>query len=139
MRTLCASTLIGEFFVIGFAGLVAMQLSDLPTATIWTVSGVAMLLSVLLCGMLTRPGGVQLGWALQTAPDRQRLRRADDVLPGRGLRGPVVGVGPLRPQDRRGEGPWAAQRRSAGAPRPRLPARGRRRGARRVGRAACAL
>ena len=29
MRTLCASTLIGEFFVIGFAGLVAMQLSDL--------------------------------------------------------------------------------------------------------------
>ncbi|GAB7033531.1 DUF4233 domain-containing protein [Streptomyces sp. NPDC021749] len=67
MRTLCASTLIGEFFVIGFAGLVAMQLTDIPTATIWTVSGIAMLFSVLLCGMLTRPGGVQLGWALQIA------------------------------------------------------------------------
>ncbi|UNO42010.1 DUF4233 domain-containing protein [Streptomyces sp. MST-110588] len=67
MRTLCASTLIGEFFVIGFAGLVAMQTSDVPTATVWTVSGIAMLLSVLLCGMLTRPGGVQLGWALQIA------------------------------------------------------------------------
>lgn len=67
MRTLCASTLIGEFFVIGFAGLVAMQMSDLPTATIWTVSGIAMLLSLLLCGMLTRPGGVQLGWLLQLA------------------------------------------------------------------------
>ncbi|MFI0715337.1 DUF4233 domain-containing protein [Streptomyces inhibens] len=67
MRTLCASTLIGEFFVIGFAGLVAMQLTDLSTATIWTVSGIAMLLTVLLCGMLTRPGGVQLGWALQIA------------------------------------------------------------------------
>ncbi|MCB5906729.1 DUF4233 domain-containing protein [Streptomyces pinistramenti] len=67
MRTLCASTLIGEFFVIGFAGLVAMQMSDLPTATIWIVSGTAMLLSVLLCGMLTRPGGIQLGWALQAA------------------------------------------------------------------------
>ncbi|MFG2137365.1 DUF4233 domain-containing protein [Streptomyces sp. NPDC048650] len=67
MRTLCASTLIGEFFVIGFAGLVAMQLSDVPTATIWTVSGVAMLFSILLCGMLGRPGGIQLGWALQAA------------------------------------------------------------------------
>ncbi|MFH8573101.1 DUF4233 domain-containing protein [Streptomyces sp. NPDC017993] len=67
MRTLCASTLIGEFFVIGFAGLVAMQLSDLPAATVWTVSGIAMLLCVLLCGMLTRPGGVQLGWVLQIA------------------------------------------------------------------------
>ncbi|GAU68188.1 hypothetical protein SSP35_06_02770 [Streptomyces sp. NBRC 110611] len=67
MRTLCASTLIGEFFVIGFAGLVAMQLTDLPKATIWTVSGIAMLLSLVLCGMLGRPGGVQLGWALQIA------------------------------------------------------------------------
>jgi len=67
VRTLCASTLIGEFFVIGFAGLVAMQMSDLSTATIWAVSGIAMLLSLLLCGMLTRPGGVQLGWLLQFA------------------------------------------------------------------------
>ncbi|MEU9119488.1 DUF4233 domain-containing protein [Streptomyces sp. NPDC048506] len=67
MRTLCASTLIGEFFVIGFAGLVAMQMTALSTAVIWTVSGIAMLLSILLCGMLGRPGGVQLGWALQIA------------------------------------------------------------------------
>ncbi|MER7149617.1 DUF4233 domain-containing protein [Streptomyces lydicus] len=67
MRMLCASTLIGEFFVIGFAGLVAMQLTDLSTVTIWTVSGIAMLLSIVLCGMLTRTGGVQLGWALQIA------------------------------------------------------------------------
>ncbi|SDM35106.1 DUF4233 domain-containing protein [Streptomyces wuyuanensis] len=65
MRTLCASTLIGEFFVIGFAGLVAMKDPDLSMATVWTVSGVAMLLSLVLCGMVTRPGGVQLGWALQ--------------------------------------------------------------------------
>ncbi|MET9860186.1 DUF4233 domain-containing protein [Streptomyces smyrnaeus] len=65
MRTLCASTLIGEFFVIGFAGLVAMQTSDLSAATVWTVSGIAMALCVLLCGFITRPGGVQLGWALQ--------------------------------------------------------------------------
>ncbi|MFD0310372.1 DUF4233 domain-containing protein [Streptomyces sp. NPDC127119] len=65
MRTLCASTLIGEFFVIGFAGLVAMKDPDLSMTTVWTVCGVAMVLCVLLCGMITRPGGVQLGWGLQ--------------------------------------------------------------------------
>ncbi|MEU3185670.1 DUF4233 domain-containing protein [Streptomyces sp. NPDC006923] len=67
MRTLCASTLLGEFFVIGFAGLVAMKSDDLSMGTVWTVCGVAMLLSLLLCGVITRPGGVQLGWALQIA------------------------------------------------------------------------
>ncbi|MFJ9961633.1 DUF4233 domain-containing protein [Streptomyces avermitilis] len=67
MRTLCASTLIGEVFVIGFAGLVAMKDPDLSTGTVWTVSGIAMAVCVLLCGMITRPGGVQLGWALQIA------------------------------------------------------------------------
>jgi hypothetical protein len=64
---LCASTLIGEFFVIGFAGLVAMKDDSLAMSTVWTVCGIAMVLSVLLCGMITRPGGVQLGWALQIA------------------------------------------------------------------------
>jgi len=67
VRTLCASTLIGEFFVIGFAGLVAMKDPDLSMTTVWTVSGVAMALCLLLCGVITRPGGVQLGWALQIA------------------------------------------------------------------------
>ncbi|MFP3991325.1 DUF4233 domain-containing protein [Streptomyces sp. E11-3] len=67
MRTLCASTLIGEIFVIGFAGLVAMKEPDLATSTVWTVCGVAMVLCLLLCGMITRPGGIQLGWALQIA------------------------------------------------------------------------
>ncbi|MER5360918.1 DUF4233 domain-containing protein [Streptomyces sp. NPDC002785] len=67
MRTLCASTLIGEFFVIGFAGLVAMKSDDLTNTTVWTVCGIGMLLAVLLCGMITRPGGIQLGWALQIA------------------------------------------------------------------------
>jgi hypothetical protein len=65
MRTLCSSTLIGEFFVIGFAGLVAMKDDTLSTSAVWWVCGVAMVFSVLLCGMITRPGGVQLGWALQ--------------------------------------------------------------------------
>ncbi|MGW7548866.1 DUF4233 domain-containing protein [Streptomyces sp. NPDC054770] len=67
MRTLCSSTLIGEFFVIGFAALVAMKDADLSAATVWLVSGIAMALCVALCGVITRPGGVALGWALQIA------------------------------------------------------------------------
>lgn len=67
MRTLCSSTLIGEFFVIGFAALVAMKDPDLTAGTVWLVSGIAMVLCVALCGVLTRPGGTALGWALQLA------------------------------------------------------------------------
>ncbi|AEW94100.1 MULTISPECIES: DUF4233 domain-containing protein [Streptomycetaceae] len=67
MRTLCASTLLGEAFVIGLAGLVAMNLSHFSAGTVWAVSGVAMVLCVLLCGMITRPGGVVIGWVLQIA------------------------------------------------------------------------
>ncbi|MGK4583312.1 DUF4233 domain-containing protein [Kitasatospora sp. HPMI-4] len=65
MRTLCSSTLIGEALLLLFAALVAMQLSHVSTVTIWTVSGIAMLLCVLLCGAVTRPGAVAVGWALQ--------------------------------------------------------------------------
>ena len=65
MRTLCSTTLIGEFFVIGFAGLVAMKHPDLSTGTVWTVCGIAMVLCLLLCGMLGRPGALAVGWALQ--------------------------------------------------------------------------
>jgi hypothetical protein len=67
VRTLCASTLIGEVFIIGFAGLVAMKDPDLSMTTVWTVSGVAMFLCLALCGFVTRPGGVAFGWALQIA------------------------------------------------------------------------
>ncbi|MEU0967377.1 DUF4233 domain-containing protein [Streptomyces sp. NPDC005917] len=67
MRTLCSSTLIGEFFVIGFAALVAMKDPGLSASTVWLVSGIAMFLCVALCGVVTRPGGIVLGWALQGA------------------------------------------------------------------------
>jgi hypothetical protein len=67
MRTLCSSTLIGEFFIIGFAALVAMKDDDLSTTTVWTVSGIAMFLCLVLCGVITRPGGIAFGWALQIA------------------------------------------------------------------------
>lgn len=65
MRTLCASTLIGEFLVIGFAGLVAMKHPDLSMGQVWTVCGIAMAVCVLLCGVLSRPGALAVGWALQ--------------------------------------------------------------------------
>lgn len=65
MRTLCSSTLIGEFFVIGFAGLVAMKHPDLSMGTVWTVCGIAMAVCVLLCGLLGRPGALVVGWLLQ--------------------------------------------------------------------------
>ncbi|MFF8769249.1 DUF4233 domain-containing protein [Kitasatospora sp. NPDC015120] len=67
MRTLCSSTLIGEALVVLFAALVAMQLSDVSSAALWSVSGIAMALCLLLCGMITRPGAVAVGWGLQLA------------------------------------------------------------------------
>jgi hypothetical protein len=67
VRTLCSATLISEAFVIGFAALVAMHLSSVSAVTLWSVSGAAMLLCVLLCGMLGRRGAVGVGWALQIA------------------------------------------------------------------------
>ncbi|MEV1005866.1 DUF4233 domain-containing protein [Streptomyces sp. NPDC049881] len=65
MRTLCASTLVGEFIVIALAALAIGQLSDVATGTLWAVSGTAMVLCLLVCALITRPGGVQLGWLLQ--------------------------------------------------------------------------
>ncbi|MDH6118766.1 DUF4233 domain-containing protein [Kitasatospora sp. GAS204B] len=65
MRTLCSSTLIGEVFVVLFAACVAMKMTDVSTAVIWGVSGAVMVFCVLLCGVITRPGAVAVGWALQ--------------------------------------------------------------------------
>jgi thiol:disulfide interchange protein len=67
MRMLCSSTLLAEFFVIGFAGLVAMKDPDLTATTVWTVCGVLMAVSLLLCGIVGKPLGVRLGWGLQIA------------------------------------------------------------------------
>ena len=67
MRTLCSSTLIAEAMVVGFAGLVAMHLSDVNSTTLWTVCGIVMAVCVLLCGVLGRPGAVTIGWVLQVA------------------------------------------------------------------------
>lgn len=65
MRVLCASTLIGEFLVVGLAGLAATRLTELSPGAVWGVSGAVMALCLLLAGMLGRPGAVALGWVLQ--------------------------------------------------------------------------
>ncbi|SFB98986.1 DUF4233 domain-containing protein [Streptomyces aidingensis] len=66
MRQLCATTLAMEAIVIGLAALVASRMSDLPAGTLWTVSGAAMVLALVLCGLVGRVrGAVSLGWALQ--------------------------------------------------------------------------
>lgn len=82
MRTLCASTLLGEFFVIGLAGLAASRLSTASTGAVWWVCGGAMLLCLALCAVAGRPVGVWLGWALQAA-----LVAAGLVLPAMFLLG----------------------------------------------------
>lgn len=104
MRTLCSSTLIGEALVVLFAALVAMQLTDVSHGALWTVSGIAMVLCVLLCGMITRPGAVAVGWALQLG-----LIASGFVVPTMFVLGvifmrPLVVLGALRPQDRRTQG-----------------------------------
>ncbi|MGP3968988.1 DUF4233 domain-containing protein [Streptomyces sp. 6N223] len=65
MRTLCATTLLSEFIIIGLAALVATRLSDASTGAVWAVSGTAMVLCLLLSGLVGRPGTVPFGWALQ--------------------------------------------------------------------------
>jgi hypothetical protein len=42
-----------------------MKQPGLSVGTVWTVSGIAMVLCVLLCGVITRPGGLVAGWVLQ--------------------------------------------------------------------------
>lgn len=66
-RTLAAATLSLEAFVVFFAGLVAKDLSDLPTgAALGLFSGLA-LACLLTAGLLRRPWGYPLGWVIQAA------------------------------------------------------------------------
>ncbi|MGA4545027.1 DUF4233 domain-containing protein [Uniformispora flossi] len=67
MRALCSTHLIGEAVVICLGALVAMQLTDISTGTLWAVAGPAAVLCVLLCARLSAPWAVPAGWALQIA------------------------------------------------------------------------
>ena len=64
-RTLCASVLVGEAFVIFFALLVAKDLSDVPGRALLAVGVPAVLGCVLLAGLLRFRWAYAVGTALQ--------------------------------------------------------------------------
>jgi len=67
LRTLAASTLVLEAFVLFFAGLVAKDLSGLSVAQAVGGAGVLALLCLLTAGLLRHRVGYGIGWALQLA------------------------------------------------------------------------
>ncbi|GAB3589862.1 hypothetical protein GCM10027446_03320 [Angustibacter peucedani] len=64
-RSFAAMVLVGELLVVGFASLVAVQLSDVDGATLAWVAGGAAVLCVLAAGSLRSPAGYALGWLVQ--------------------------------------------------------------------------
>ena len=65
MRTLAASVLVGEAFVLFFASLVATDLSDLDDSTIWSVGGGAALSCLVVTAMLRHRWAYVAGSLLQ--------------------------------------------------------------------------
>jgi uncharacterized protein DUF4233 len=65
VRGILAATLVFEGLVIFFATLVAKDLSDVDSTTVWWVGGTAALVCVLLAGLLRRPWGLAVGSAFQ--------------------------------------------------------------------------
>ena len=65
MRGIAAVVLVFEGLVIFFATLVALDLSDIEPATLWTVGGAASLACVVAAGLLGRRGGYVVGSVLQ--------------------------------------------------------------------------
>ena len=66
-RTLAASTLVFEALVVFFAGLVAKDLSSLPTGAALGITGGLALACVLTAGLLRYRAGYAAGGVLQVA------------------------------------------------------------------------
>lgn len=64
-RTIAATVLVLEAFVLFFAALVAKDLSDLSASTALLGGGALALLCVLVAGLLRFRAGYAVGWALQ--------------------------------------------------------------------------
>ncbi len=64
-RLLAMLVLISESLVIGFATLVAKDLSDVPDSRVYLAGGVVALLCVLAAGLLRSRVGFLLGWLVQ--------------------------------------------------------------------------
>ena len=67
MRGICAALLVFEGLVVLFATLVALDLSDVDDATLWTVGGGGALLCVVLAGLLRYRWAFAAGSVLQLA------------------------------------------------------------------------
>ncbi|MGZ4590802.1 MAG: DUF4233 domain-containing protein [Actinomycetes bacterium] len=65
MRGLLAATLVFEGLVVLFATLVAKDLSDVNSTTVWWVGGVAALACLVLAGFLRHPWALVVGSVLQ--------------------------------------------------------------------------
>lgn len=64
-RSFAAMVLVGEVLVVGFAALVAKDLSDVDGATLaWVTGGVAVA-CLLAAGALRSPVGYAVGWLVQ--------------------------------------------------------------------------
>lgn len=64
-RMVCATVLVCEALVIGFAVLVAKDLSDVPTSRVVAVGGAGALACLLLTGLLRHRWAYAVGTALQ--------------------------------------------------------------------------
>ena len=64
-RSFAAMVLVGEVFVVGFASLVAKDLSDVSGGTLGVVAGGAAVLCLLAAGLLRTRIGYLLGWTVQ--------------------------------------------------------------------------
>lgn len=67
MRGIAASVLVFEGLVVLFATLVALDLTDVDPATLWTLGGGLAVACVLAAALLRRPWGYVLGSVLQVA------------------------------------------------------------------------
>lgn len=64
-RSFAAMVLVGEVLVVGFASLVAKDLSDVSGRTVAVAAGVTALLALLAAGLLRSRVGYWLGWVVQ--------------------------------------------------------------------------
>ena len=64
-RSFAAMVLVGEVLVVGFAALVAKDLSDVSGRTVAVAAGVTAVLAVLAAGLLRSRLGYLLGWLVQ--------------------------------------------------------------------------
>lgn len=65
MKVLCSVVLAFEWIVLALAIPVAINVSDVPSNTSWTIFGVATLLTFAALALMRTPAGVWLGWSVQ--------------------------------------------------------------------------